>query len=254
MPHIDANRVAANSAAPVTKPGAVAPIAWSSFSTELRTQHPITVHSVLAPRRFDVHRLSDIAAWLDQAEAARASVLVVDLSEVRFIDQAALDAIDMLFSNQTVKVECVNPSPAFSLTARLVSQSQGAPVAALHSPVSASALSLSRRLDPLPQAPKSTPMTVAVGGDLTVANAHEFRGKLDDIVDDAESTTVRQPIVIDLSGVDRLDAAGLVAVTSAMLEMRRQGRCVSVIEPRQQKAVEFAKLTGVLPKLTSPTC
>jgi anti-anti-sigma factor len=56
-----------------------------------------------------------------------------------------------------------------------------------------------------------------------------------------------QRVIIDLTAVDELDAAGLAAVTSPVLRACRAGRTVSVVAPIAAAARRLSDQVGVLP-------
>ncbi len=82
-------------------------------------------------------------------------------------------------------------------------------------------------------------------GDLDAEAALSLRCDLDAIISDPPPS-----LVIDLSELESLDGAGLVAVTSAILEMRRLGRQAELIPPHRSSPRRILDLTGLAPLLS----
>lgn len=81
-------------------------------------------------------------------------------------------------------------------------------------------------------------------GAVVVRRAAAVRMAVRELLDAADPT---QHVVIDLSAVDELDAAGLAAVTSPVLQACRTGRTVSVVPPIAAAPRRLADQVGVLP-------
>jgi ABC-type transporter Mla MlaB component len=86
--------------------------------------------------------------------------------------------------------------------------------------------------------------TLRLHGDLEVRQAAAARRAVRDFLDAADPGL---HVVVDLSGVEELDAAGLAAVTSPVLAACRGGRAVSVIPPMAARPRRVADQIGVLP-------
>ena len=86
--------------------------------------------------------------------------------------------------------------------------------------------------------------TLRLHGDLEVRQAAAVRQAVRDFLDAADAA---QHVVVDLTAVDELDAAGLAAVTSPVLSACRAGRTVSVIPPMAARPRRLADQVGVLP-------
>lgn len=88
--------------------------------------------------------------------------------------------------------------------------------------------------------------SVSVSGRLVVRHIAPVRPRL------AAALEVEQgELVLDLSGLDDLDAAGLVSITMPLMACRRRGVPITVIEPCSPDASRLLTLTGVLPSLTA---
>jgi ABC-type transporter Mla MlaB component len=88
------------------------------------------------------------------------------------------------------------------------------------------------------------PSTLRLHGGLEVRQAAAARWAVRDFLDAADPEL---HVIVDLSGVDELDAAGLAAVTSPVLAACRGGRAVSVIPPMAARPRRVADQIGVLP-------
>lgn len=86
--------------------------------------------------------------------------------------------------------------------------------------------------------------TLRLQGGLEVRQAAAARREVRDFLDAAHPA---QHVVVDLSAVEELDAAGLAAVTSPVLAACRAGRAVSVIPPMAARPRRVADQIGVLP-------
>lgn len=86
--------------------------------------------------------------------------------------------------------------------------------------------------------------TLPVHGALEVREAAAVRRAVRDFLDAADP---RLHVVVDLSAVEELDAAGLAAVTSPVLAACRAGRAVSVIPPMAARPRRVADQIGILP-------
>jgi anti-anti-sigma factor len=86
--------------------------------------------------------------------------------------------------------------------------------------------------------------TLRLQGDLEVRQAAAVRRAVRDFLDE---TNPGVHLVVDLSAVEQLDAAGLAAVTSPVLSACRAGRAVSVIPPMAVRPRRVADQIGVLP-------
>ena len=111
-------------------------------------------------------------------------------------------------------------------------------------------MSAVRRLADQPAAAVST----VAGADAHVA----FSGTLDVMQAAAARSAVAESIgprtatlTVDLSDVDRLDAAGLAGVTAPVMSARRLGIAVAVVPPRTGEARRVADQTGVLALLAT---
>lgn len=56
------------------------------------TSGPSKVHTIVLPQRFDVHEVPQFAAAIDRIATAGA-VVVIDASQVRYLDGSAMDAL-----------------------------------------------------------------------------------------------------------------------------------------------------------------
>jgi anti-anti-sigma factor len=56
------------------------------------TSGPTKVHAMVLPQRFDVHEVPQFASDLDRIVTA-GSVVVIDASEVRYMDRSGMDAL-----------------------------------------------------------------------------------------------------------------------------------------------------------------
>ena len=86
--------------------------------------------------------------------------------------------------------------------------------------------------------------TLRVRGALNVRQAATARTAVRDLL--ASSEPARR-VIVDLGGIDELDAAGLAAVTSPMLQACRAGRAVSVLAPLAAGPRHLADQVGILP-------
>ena len=86
--------------------------------------------------------------------------------------------------------------------------------------------------------------TMSVHGHLEVRQAAAVRRAVHEFLDAVNAT---QHLVVDLTAVDELDAAGLAAVTSPVLHACRAGRTVSVIPPMAARPRRLADQVGILP-------
>ena len=86
--------------------------------------------------------------------------------------------------------------------------------------------------------------TLRLRGDLEVRQAAAARQMVREFLDAADAA---QHVVVDLTAVDELDAAGLAAVTSPVLHACRAGRVVSVVPPMAARPRRLADQIGVLP-------
>jgi len=86
--------------------------------------------------------------------------------------------------------------------------------------------------------------TLRLHGGLEVRQAAATRRAVLDFLDAADPG---QHVVVDLSAVEELDAAGLAAITSPVLTACRAGRAVSVIPPMAARPRRVADQIGVLP-------
>jgi anti-anti-sigma factor len=86
--------------------------------------------------------------------------------------------------------------------------------------------------------------TLRLRGPLNVRQAAAARVAVCDLLDSAEPA---QRVIVDLGGVDELDAAGLAAVTSPVLAACRTGRVVSVLAPMAAGPRRLADQVGILP-------
>lgn len=78
---------------------------------------------VRAPRRFDVHEVPPLEAWASEQRAAGIHRLVVDCSDVVFIDLAAVTALEGLGATHGANgasVELAWPSTAVRVTLELL--------------------------------------------------------------------------------------------------------------------------------------
>lgn len=73
-----------------------------------------------APARFDVHEVDGFRSWWKQARAGGARRLVVDCSEIRFADLAAVEAIDEARVELDGGLELVRLSTAMTITLELL--------------------------------------------------------------------------------------------------------------------------------------
>ncbi|MEN9644020.1 MAG: hypothetical protein RL238_689 [Actinomycetota bacterium] len=89
-------------------------------------------------------------------------------------------------------------------------------------------------------------VSVVVTGSLTVLTAAQLRRRL-------HATAEQQPatIHVDLTDLNSLDAAGIVAVTAPLLKARRNGVRAEVSLPVRPSARDFADQAGVLPLLNA---
>lgn len=88
--------------------------------------------------------------------------------------------------------------------------------------------------------------SVSVAGRLVVRHVGPVRERLA-----AAFESEHDDVVLDLSGLDDLDAAGLVALTVPLMACRRRGVRVTVVEPRSPGASRLLTLTGIVPALTA---
>lgn len=91
---------------------------------------------------------------------------------------------------------------------------------------------------------EASPSALAATGELTVRTCWQMRDALTSLVADHQVT-------IDLKGIDKLDAAGLVAVTAPAMTLRRRGANVTVQLPLDPDARRIADLAGVLQLLAA---
>jgi anti-anti-sigma factor len=98
-------------------------------------------------------------------------------------------------------------------------------------------------IDPTIQRVGST-VTLRVHGALEVRHAASMRRSVREVLDDADPVL---RVVVDLTAVDALDAAGLAAVTSPVLAARRAGRVVSIVPPMASAPRQLADRVGILP-------
>lgn len=88
--------------------------------------------------------------------------------------------------------------------------------------------------------------SVSVSGRLVVRHIAPVRARL------ATALEIEKgELVLDLSGLDDLDAAGLVSLTVPLMACRRRGVPITVIEPCSPDASRLLTLTGVMPSLTA---
>jgi ABC-type transporter Mla MlaB component len=86
--------------------------------------------------------------------------------------------------------------------------------------------------------------TLRLRGGLEVREAAAARRAVREFLDAADPA---QHLVVDLSSVEELDAAGLAAVTSPVLAACRAGRAISVVPPMAARPRRVADQVGVLP-------
>ena len=86
--------------------------------------------------------------------------------------------------------------------------------------------------------------TLRFRGTLNVRHAAAARIAVCDLLDRVEPA---RRVIVDLGGVDELDAAGLAAVTSPVLRACRTGRAVSVLAPMAAGPRRVADQVGILP-------
>jgi anti-anti-sigma regulatory factor len=87
-------------------------------------------------------------------------------------------------------------------------------------------------------------ITFHLRGAVVVRRAAAVRQAVSELLETADPG---QQVVIDLTAVDELDAAGLAAVTSPVLRACRTGRTVSVVPPIAAAPLRLADQVGVLP-------
>mgnify|MGYP001553375795 CR=1 FL=1 len=86
--------------------------------------------------------------------------------------------------------------------------------------------------------------TLRLRGALEVRQAATARAAVRDFLDSPE---LAAHLIVDLSAVEALDAAGLAAITSPVLKACRVGRPVSVVPPMAARPRRLADQVGVLP-------
>jgi anti-anti-sigma factor len=86
--------------------------------------------------------------------------------------------------------------------------------------------------------------TLRVRGALNVRQAAAARMAVRELLDACEPA---RRVIVDLGGVDELDAAGLAAVTSPVLQACRGGRAVSVLAPLAAGPRHLSDQVGILP-------
>jgi anti-anti-sigma factor len=86
--------------------------------------------------------------------------------------------------------------------------------------------------------------TVTVGGRLIVRHVGEVRTQLAEALD-----VDHGHVVVDLTDLEALDTAGLVALTAPLMASRRRGVRVTLVGPRSPEAGRTLTLTGLVPLL-----
>ena len=81
--------------------------------------------------------------------------------------------------------------------------------------------------------------TVAVGGELDLATAHEFSAAV-------RTALAAGGVVIDLREVSFMDSAGVRALNTALREAGESGRELRVCKEMQPGVVQILTLTGML--------
>lgn len=86
--------------------------------------------------------------------------------------------------------------------------------------------------------------TVTVVGRLVVRHVGEVRSQLAEALD-----VDRGDVVVDLTDLEALDTAGLIALTAPLMASRRRGVRVTLVGPRSPEASRTLTLTGLVPLL-----
>ncbi len=67
--------------------------AFKAAAPEPAISGPSRVRTIVLPQRFDVHEVPQFTAAIDQIVTAGPVVVVIDASEVRYLDRSAMDCL-----------------------------------------------------------------------------------------------------------------------------------------------------------------
>lgn len=74
------------------------------------------------PRRFDIHRIDAFTQWVAQQSPMCTTEVTIDANQVRFIDNAAIEAIlkaKQSLASRDITLRIINPSVALQITLEL---------------------------------------------------------------------------------------------------------------------------------------
>lgn len=88
------------------------------------------------------------------------------------------------------------------------------------------------------QTQEATMITLEINGRVDALTAPDLRSRLTELIDDGA-----QRLLVDLSGVDFIDSAGLAALVKSMKSARSAGGDIELARPRSDSAYRVFELT-----------